>query len=173
MPGSHNDINVLQRSPIFVRLAEGQDPQVSYKINSNDYSMCYYLADGIYPSWATFVKTIHEPWGNNKKYFIKAQEACRKDVECAFDVLQSYFAIVCGSAHLWDEDSLENIMITYIIMHNMIVEDEDEEDNDFNYDQMRERVTVSHDDSPEPDAFIVNYKDQGQGNTFTTSTRFD
>jgi hypothetical protein len=93
MPGSHNDINVLQRSPIFARLAEGQGPQVNYKINNNDYSMGYYLTDGIYSSWATFMKTIHEPRGNKNKYFAKAQEACRKDVECSFGVLQSRFAI--------------------------------------------------------------------------------
>jgi DNA-binding ferritin-like protein len=49
-------------------------------------------------------------------------------------------------------------MMTYITMHNMIVEDEAEEDNDFNYDQMGERVTMSHNDAPELDVFIANYQ---------------
>jgi hypothetical protein len=124
MPDSHNDINVLQRSSIFVRLVEGQGPQVKYNINNNNYSMSYYLADEIYSSWTTFVKTIPEPQGNKKKYFANVQEACRKDVERAFGVLQSRFAIVRGSARLWDEDLLGNIIMTCITMHNMIVEDE-------------------------------------------------
>jgi hypothetical protein len=123
MLGSHNDINVLQRSPIFARLAEDQCPQVNYKINDNDYSMGYYLAYEIYSSWATFMKKIPEPRGNKKKYFAKAQEACRKDVKHAFRVLQSRFAIMYGSARLCDDDSLGNIMMTYIIIHNMIVEE--------------------------------------------------
>jgi hypothetical protein len=37
MCGSHNDINVLQRSSIFARLAECQGIQVNYNINGNDY----------------------------------------------------------------------------------------------------------------------------------------
>ena len=121
MPGSHNVINVLQRSPLFVRLAEGQAPEVHYTINGHDYTMGYYLADSIYPSWATFVKTILEPQGNKKKYFALAQEACRKDVERAFGVLQARFAIVRGPARFWDDDKLSLIMRACVIMHNMII----------------------------------------------------
>jgi hypothetical protein len=42
-------------------------------------------------------------------------------------------------------------------MHNMVVEDERDEEVDFIYDQMGEKVTVSHADAPKLDAFIANY----------------
>jgi glutathione S-transferase len=59
-----------------------------------------------------------------KKYFAKAHEACRKDVERAFGVLQSRFAIVPGPARMWDEDTLHDIIMACIIMNNMIIENE-------------------------------------------------
>src|SRR5262249_39608216 len=101
LPGSLNDINVLDRSNLFVDLVEGRAPKVNYTINGNNYTMGYYLADGIYPSWSTFVKTIPSPQGNKKKFFAAAQESARKDVERAFGVLQSRFAIIRGPARLW------------------------------------------------------------------------
>ena len=56
LPGSLNDINVLDRSPVFTLLANGQAPPVNYIINGHEYRMGHYLADGIYPNWSTFCK---------------------------------------------------------------------------------------------------------------------
>jgi hypothetical protein len=124
MPESHNDINVLHRSPLFDNLAEGRAPEVKYSVNGHDYTMGYYLADGIYPSWATLIQSIAAPMGNKRQYFAKAQEAVRKMVERAFGVLQSRFAIIRGPARPWDIETLTLIMRACVIMHNMIVEDE-------------------------------------------------
>ncbi|XP_028063786.1 uncharacterized protein LOC114267001 [Camellia sinensis] len=81
MPGSHNGINVLDRSSVFSLLTQGHAPPVNYLINGNDYTMGYYLADGIYLQWATFVKIISSSQGNKQIYFAKAQESTRKEVE--------------------------------------------------------------------------------------------
>ncbi|KAF5450133.1 hypothetical protein F2P56_030508, partial [Juglans regia] len=95
---SHNDINVLEHSSVFRELAEGRAPEVNYSINGNDYSMEYYLVD--------------------------AQESTRKDVERAFGVLQARFAIIRGPVRFYDRQTLKEIMMACIILHNMIVEDE-------------------------------------------------
>ncbi|KAK4710210.1 hypothetical protein R3W88_004723 [Solanum pinnatisectum] len=86
--------------------------------------MGYYLADGIYPKWSTIVQTIRDPHSQQKKYFAMKQESCRKDVERAFGVLQSRFAIIAGPSRFWRKEVLHDIMTTCIILHNMIIEDE-------------------------------------------------
>uniref|UniRef100_A0A2N9IKV7 DDE Tnp4 domain-containing protein n=1 Tax=Fagus sylvatica TaxID=28930 RepID=A0A2N9IKV7_FAGSY len=117
LPGSHNDINVLKRSPVFAELAQGRTPQVNYSINGNDHSMGYYLADGIYPSWATFVKTIPVPQGNKRQLFAHKQEEVRKDVEHASDMLQARFAIVRKPAHDFDYEQFDGIQPEPISHH--------------------------------------------------------
>ena len=78
---------MLERSHVFNEFAEGRTLTVHYSINGHDYTMGYYLADGIYPKWVTFVKAIPSPQGHKRKLFVAAQKACRKDVEYAFGVL--------------------------------------------------------------------------------------
>jgi len=48
MPGSLNNINVLDQSPIFAALVKGRTAPVNYTINGHEYTMGYYLADVIY-----------------------------------------------------------------------------------------------------------------------------
>ncbi|XP_020272422.1 putative nuclease HARBI1 [Asparagus officinalis] len=130
LPGSNNDINVLQSSNLFDNLSQGIAPPAHYTIQGKNYDVGYYLADGIYPKWPTLVQTISNSDDKKKQYFAMMQEACRKDVERAFGVLQSRFAIIKGPARFWDKRTLHDIMTACIIMHNMIVEDERDEQED-------------------------------------------
>ncbi|XP_050378434.1 uncharacterized protein LOC126795701 [Argentina anserina] len=57
-------------------------------------------------------------------HFTKMQESFRKDVERVFGILQARFASVRGPARGWAREDLSYIMMTCIILHNMIVEDE-------------------------------------------------
>jgi hypothetical protein len=104
MAGSHNDINVLWSSPVFAKLAGGDVHVYNYEINGHPYNKCYYLAYGIYPDWSTFVKTICESSEEKNRRFAKRQEACRKDAERAFGVLQSRWAIVRHPARTWSAE---------------------------------------------------------------------
>ncbi|XP_038693787.1 putative nuclease HARBI1 [Tripterygium wilfordii] len=124
LPGSLNDINVLERSPVFTDLINGRAPPVNFVINNHQYDMGYYLADGIYPQWSTIVKSIHMPQTQKAQNYAKAQESARKDVERAFGVLQARFHIIRQPCRFFKTATMKNIMKACVIMHNMIVEEE-------------------------------------------------
>ena len=109
---------------MFSRLAEGNAPTVNYEINGHHHDKGYYLANGIYPRWSTSVKTIGKPKDEKESRFAKVQEAARKDVERAFGVLQSRWAIVRHPARTWSKETMWEVMTACVIMHNMIVEEE-------------------------------------------------
>jgi hypothetical protein len=77
--GSQNDINVLNKSPLFIQAIKWEAPMVHYNVNGTEYNMGYYLADRIYPEWAVFVKTVTAPQSVGDKLFALMQEGARKE----------------------------------------------------------------------------------------------
>jgi hypothetical protein len=71
---SLNGISVLHRYPVFDDIYTTNGPEVSYVVNGSEYTIGYYLADGIYPPWATLVGPISMPRGNKNKYFTTKQQ---------------------------------------------------------------------------------------------------
>ncbi|XP_047979015.1 uncharacterized protein LOC125220930 [Salvia hispanica] len=61
---------------------------------------------------------------NRRVLFAAKQESARKDVERAFGVLQSRWAIVKGPTRFWYKEVIADVMYACIIMHNMRVEQE-------------------------------------------------
>ncbi|XP_048611876.1 uncharacterized protein LOC111211738 [Brassica napus] len=85
-----------------------------------------------FPGMIGSIDCMHWEWKNcptawkgpKAEKFAQKQESVRKDVERAFGVLQSKFAIVKNPALQWDKEKIGKIMRTCVILHNMIVENE-------------------------------------------------
>lgn len=117
-PGSLNDINILDGSSIvFSMLTLKVDP---YMINGRERDWMYFLVDGIYPEWAIFVTTFSDKSDARKKKFAQAQEAVRKDVECAFGILVKRFHVLARPLRGWHEEDLKDLVHCCVILHNMI-----------------------------------------------------
>ncbi len=78
-----------------------------------------------------FIHTILElfcanhTWTPKKKQqHLTQMQGAQKDVERAFGVFQVWWAIIQNPCRLWDMFTISNIMLTCVIMHNMVIEDE-------------------------------------------------
>lgn len=79
------------------------------------------------------MKTVANPPTKAEKFFAKVQEACRKDVERAFGVLQIKWRIL-KNCHWMDAEegndptgekvSVRKLVLVCIILHNMVVQKE-------------------------------------------------
>ncbi|CAL9019576.1 unnamed protein product [Prunus brigantina] len=71
--------------------------------------------DCMHWQWKNCPTALQGDYGNRK---------CQKNVERCFGILQARWLIIRGVARMFDEEILRSIMMTCIILHNMIVEDE-------------------------------------------------
>jgi hypothetical protein len=137
MPGSLNDINVLDRSPLHHDAINGKSPAVSYKVNGNTYDVPYWLADGIYPNHHCFVKSSPNSASRKHQLFSAEQEKKRKDVERAFGILQARFHVLTVPCRLWSRDAMRSVIKCCVILHNMIIDYEKKNNQESAYIQDR------------------------------------
>lgn len=124
VPGSNNDVTVLDRPPFVRDMFRGNSNDMKFTINEVEYSRYYMLADGIYPSWSCFVRSIHEHVDQNRADYTKTQETCKKIVERCFGVLWSRCAIVQNPSRHWLHEIILDIMMACVIIHIMIIKEE-------------------------------------------------
>ena len=106
------------------------------------------------PEWAGFVKSIRHPMEPKTRHFAQQQESARKDIERAFGVLQTRFAVIRGPAYGWHRDQINDIMMTCIILHNMIVEDEQENAHNTDFLDIGQ-LAVPYPNNPDRQAFVA------------------
>ena len=123
MPGASNDINVLNASPVINDILMGKTPDMPFIVNETQYEFPYFLADGIYPNHAIFVKAYPYPEDERRKMFTKFQESARKDVERAFGAIKKKWQIIKRPMRYWDKDKITEIATACVILHNMAIED--------------------------------------------------
>ena len=85
MPGTHNDINVLQCSNIFAKLVEGHAPPVNFEVTGRHYNKGSYLAEGIYPRMVHICEDYLKPCARRQELLLcqvsgGSQEGCRADI---------------------------------------------------------------------------------------------
>ncbi|XP_071714309.1 uncharacterized protein [Rutidosis leptorrhynchoides] len=77
--GANNDVDVLNQSSLFDDIKNRTAPFAPITINGNNYTNGYYLADDIYPDWATLIKAYSTPTDEPRAKFKRFQESACKD----------------------------------------------------------------------------------------------
>ena len=123
-PGTLNDINIWERSPLFQAMQDGSHSEIDFdfEMDGKTFHKLYYLVDGIYPWLTRFLATISDPKTRIASYFATRQEAIRKDIERAFGVLKKKFLCLKHPILYHHKDDIFYVVYACIAMHNMMVE---------------------------------------------------
>jgi hypothetical protein len=76
---------------------------------------------------------MHVPQQEKYQFFSAKQSTLMKDVECVFDLVKKRFNILAIPDQSYSQRTLELIMHAYIILNNMIINDERDDAYDENY----------------------------------------
>jgi hypothetical protein len=79
------------------------------------------------------MKGVSIPQQEKHQFFSMKQASVRKYVECAFGLLKKRFNILAIPGRSYSQRTLDLIMRAYIILHNMIIDDERDGGYDDNY----------------------------------------
>ncbi|KAK1866663.1 hypothetical protein I4F81_009179 [Pyropia yezoensis] len=123
-PGSTNDINVMQQSPLYHDITAGLWPPRDRPFTANGVTrtLLYYLTDKIYPNYAFFVQAYANPDTEKKRIFNRLQEALRKDVERVSAVLTARWHIALHPARYATVARITVVAKAVAILHNMVTE---------------------------------------------------
>jgi hypothetical protein len=121
-------LNVLDHSPLIVNFLQGVGLDVTFIVNGIEYVQNYLLIAGIYPHWSILCKPFTKPQGEKISHFVVTHESCRKDANHIFGVMQAHFHIIANPYWLWDQEIISEIFMASMLFHNMILEDEHNED---------------------------------------------
>ncbi|GJT43804.1 ALP1-like protein [Tanacetum coccineum] len=89
LSGANNDLNILYHSNLFDEVLDNVAPDCPFTVNGHTYKRGYYLPDGIYPTWAAFVKSYTIARTAPDLNFKRAQ-----DIKWASGVLQGRWGII-------------------------------------------------------------------------------
>jgi Plant transposon protein len=121
--GNLNDLNILDTSSTMERVFRGEfPPRFTFLANNVAFKTAYFLANGIYPAWALFIKMIRNAMSPKVKRYASAQDSVRKVVERAFAALVARWHILKQPCRLASRDEMANVMKACILFNNMIVE---------------------------------------------------
>jgi hypothetical protein len=123
IPGSKNDNNIMNASPLFSNIRAGKWPPYRPQIDMAGFPLSWfnYLADGIYPRFRIFAQTCSQPRTLREKLYSKHHEGARKSVERVFGVLFKRFGILYKPSRLLYKEDMRDVVRTCCILRNMIV----------------------------------------------------
>jgi Plant transposon protein len=130
-------------------------PSFTFLVNSVAFNPANFLANGIYPAWALFIKMNRNAMSPRDQRFASAQEAVRKGFERMFAAIVARWHILKQPCRLVKRDEMANVVKACILMNNMIVEARRD-----SYEPGMYEAAESPADAAEPNSFWFVWQDR-------------